>query len=311
MSGLLHRAVLATRSTPVVGRLWRAAYRGAAASCAAGLASLPHVEAVVLHRGAAGAPDPGVSDLDVLLVRGSAASEPAWLARLAATKGRLKRAFPMLGDLWVAEPGELERYLRRGGLRAWEDRPGWRVLRGALPPAPPYAGDPLKRRLDAWTWAFIAHMELTRRLLRPAPDIPAKRDADLRKMHADCRRLSDFVLAAGSGPTARARPDGRGPRELWLDSARALAEASAVLAVEGAETERSFEPWPSPAGAAGAAEALCRNLRARGVVLDAPYHCWAVLEDGAGPERLWAASVAMAAEPALPGVPMALTASAW
>lgn len=313
---LLHRAVLATRNTPLLSAAWRAAYAGAAASCAAGLEALPGVRAVILHRGAARAPEPGVSDLDFILLRDplDPAAEAAWLTRLAAAKRRLRRVFPMLGDFWVAEPAELERYLRVGGLRAWEDCPGWRVLRGALPPAPACEADALKRRFDAWVWAFIAHMELTRRALLPGRDLPAKRAADLRKMHADCLRLSHFVLdPSAAAPAPRPPSDPRGDKALWLDSARALSAASAALLARAAEGTSSAEPWPSPADAsrARAAEALRRSLGARAVVLDAPYHSWAVFADSTPPERLWDAARALAAEPDLPGVPVAVTVSSW
>lgn len=316
MSGLLHRAVLATRGVPLLRSAWGAAYGAATTSCAAALGSLPRVETVILHRGAARAPEPGVSDLDFILVRAALEpdEEPAWLARLAGSRRRLRAAFPMLGDLWVAEPHELERYLRLGGLRAWEDRPGWRALRGSLPPAPPYAGDALRRRLDAWVWAFTAHMELTRRIFRPAPDIPAKRDADLRKMHADCARLCAFLMDPhAAAPAPRPSSDAREPAALWLDSARDLAEASArTLAAAGAGTS-SAEAWPAPAedATARAAEALRARLGARALVLDAPYHSWAVFGDDAGPERLRDAVGALASRPAFPGVPMALTVSSW
>lgn len=310
---LLHAAVLATRRTPVVGAAWRAAYAGAAQACARGLGRLPGVEAVVLHRGAARAPEPGVSDLDFILVRSPLPpeAEAAWLARLAEAKRRLKRAFPMLGDLWVAEPAELERYLRLGGLRAWEDRPAWRVLRGALPPAPVYEGGPLKRRLDAWVWAFTAHMELTRRLLRPGPDLPGKRDADLRKMHADVLRLTAFLLdPAAHAPAARAASDGTEPRVLWLEAARALAAASSALLAETAEGASDAGPWPAPPVPA-AAERLRAGLGARALVFDAPYHSWAVFDDDASAETLWDAARALASDPSAPGVPMALTAGSW
>jgi len=316
MSGLLHRAVLATRTTPLVRSAWRAAYSGASTSCAAGLGSLPGVRTVVLHRGAARSPDPGVSDLDFILLRDPLApeEEPAWLIRLARAKRRLRRVFPMLGDLWVAEPAELERYLCIGGLRAWEDRPGWRSLRGALPPPPPYAGDLLRRRLDAWVWAFTAHMELTRRVFRPAPDLPAKREADLRKMHADCRRLCDFTIdPSAAAPAPRPAPDPRPAAALWLESARALSEAASRILADASDGPSSAEAWPHPAAeaTATAAERLRAELGARALVLDAPYHSWVVLDDGTPTERLWNAAQALAEDPLMSGVPMALTASSW
>jgi hypothetical protein len=298
-----------------VGAAWRAAYAGASAACARGLAALPGVSAVVLHRGAARSPEPGVSDLDFILVRGplSPHAEAAWLEGLAAARRRLRGAFPMLGDLWVAEPAELERYLRVGGLRAWEDRPGWRILAGELPAPPPYEGGALRRRLDAWVWAFVAHMELTRRLLRPGRDLPEKREADARKMHADAVRRSAFAGSPGSGsPAVRPAADRRPLRALWPESAGALSAASEALAADAAEGTSAAAPWPAPAhGPAAAAERGLRSLGARALVLDAPYHTWAVFDDGASPERLCEAARALAAEPLLPGVPLALTASSW
>lgn len=312
---LLHAAVLATRRVPVVGAAWRAAYAGASAACARGLAALPGASAVVLHRGAARAPEPGVSDLDFILVREPlpAAAEAAWLRGLGAALRRLRRAFPMLGDVWVAEPAELERYLRVGGLRAWEDRPGWRALAGELPAPPPYEGSALKRRLDAWVWAFVAHMELTRRLLRPGRDLPEKRDADARKMHADAVRLSAYAGSPGDAPPApRPPPDPRPLRALWLESAGALDAAAKTLAAEASDGASSAPAWPAPRGAAAAAaERGLRSLGARALVLDAPYHTWAVFDDGTAPQRLCDAARTLAAEPLLPGVPLALTASSW
>lgn len=248
---LLHSAVLATRRTPGLSALYGGLYRGGTAACAAALSGLAGVDSVVLHRGlASGRVDPGVSDADLILVRRPLGpdEEAAWLAGLAARRGALRRLFPPLGDLWVGTPAEIELYLRWGGLRAWEDRPSWLPLRGELPSAPSYRACAAKRsRLEPWSWALVSYMDLSRRLFSPGADLPAKRDADLRKMYREVVRLS-LAAMTGAPPEPRASVPypSADPTALWSE-ARALVETAAEAVLAGLATGHSLRPrFPVP-----------------------------------------------------------------
>ena len=127
------------------------------------LGRLPGISGVYLHRGPTRQGwEPGVSDIDLILL-GEEADEGG-LPALAARLKTLRRLLPMLGDLWLGSPEEVRAYLRWGGLRAWEDAPDWKLLRGRGVDVPALEESPLKRRwLDPWAWLFVSHMELSRR----------------------------------------------------------------------------------------------------------------------------------------------------
>ncbi|MBI5211584.1 MAG: hypothetical protein HY927_16570 [Elusimicrobia bacterium] len=324
--GLLHRAVLETRRVPVLGSLYRGAYAGAAAGAAAAFYGLEGVVAVHLHRGLTGGTwEPGVSDIDLILVRSPSAdakAERRFLLRLGARRAAVKAAFPMLGDLWIGEEGEVARYLRWGGLRSWEDRPRWRRLLGR--PAPPLdlGESPAKRRwLDAWVWVFVNHMEICRRFFGPPAGPAQKRLADCRKLFLDVRRYADSIDGDGEGALlTRSEMQARVPaleaaglRRLWLDSAARLGEVSAaVLGRLGTDGE-GRAALPPPGRQTPCASALARLLAGSGglcVVRDLPYHTYVVLDDAAGSAALERAADAVLREPP-PGVPMVLTAAAW
>lgn len=311
----VHAAVLATRRTPGLAALYGGLYRGGTAACAASLARLPGVAGVILHRGLArGKPDAGVSDADLILLRRplEPAEEPAWLGLLASRWSGLRSVFPPLGDLWVAEPAELALYLRRGGLRAWEDPPHWRALAGTLPDRPAYAASAAKRSiLDPWTWAFVSFMDLSRRVWSPGPDLPAKRDADLRKMYRETARLCLAVLG-GAPPAPREAdlpgpdPGRAAPPELWLAAAGLLGEASRAAL---GRLPRSGTQAPA-IPASEDLEALRRASGAEQVVLTPPYHVVAVLgEEADGPAFTRAAEGL--ARSGRPEAPLVLTPASW
>jgi hypothetical protein len=221
----------------------------------------------------------------------------------------------MLGDLWICGASELARYARWGGLRAWEDSPDWKLLRGKDFAPPASAESPAKRRLlDPWVWLFVSHMELCRRLFRSSAELPEKRDADARKLYLDVRRFSAYIRTRTAELSSRERmrkelrEDARkGTLELWLDSSKRLAEASrAVLAEAVAEGAATPEfPASGPAG-----ELLARVKSARGAVIDPPYHAYIFLEENASEGEYRKAAQALLKEDAAV-VPVVLEPSTW
>jgi len=325
LTGLLHRAVLRTRGVPGLGALYRGIYAGALGLSARALHALPGLASVYLHRGLSRCDwEPGVSDIDLILVLGDEEpDEGLSLPRLQARLAALRRIFPMLGDIWLGSAEELRHYLRWGGLRAWEDAPDWKRLRGPGLEFPPLAESGPKRRwLDPWTWLFLSHMEIGRRYFDAAAGPPEKRDADMRKLYLDARRYGDYILAdaeAGPAPLTRAEAQARAPeagrlspRELWLDSSLRLARASRlVLARLGSSGEC---PAVLPAATPKEREVLSRLLSclgcARAVVRDQPYHTYLLLGENAAAMDYARAAEALLAAP-VPGVPLVLEPAAW
>jgi len=132
--------------------------------------------------------DPGVSDIDLLLL----VEDGADLCELSPVRDSLRRVFPVLGDLWIGTQEEYRRYLQWGGSRAVEDPPTWKTLAGE-----PIASDvknlqsEAKRPLNAWHWCFVSLMELSRRLFLPSEDPKGKKEADSRKLFADVIRYAE------------------------------------------------------------------------------------------------------------------------
>lgn len=322
----LHRWVLATRRLPGLRALYRGIYSMAVASAARFLRALPGVSGIVLHRGMTGRSwEPGVSDIDLILVRRPCpeGGEASWLRRLARRLDALRLVFPMLGDLWIGEEAEVADYLRWGGLRAWEDPPRWRWLGGRGAAAPALAESLEKRRrLDPWVWAFVSHMEISRRFLRPGPQAPEKAAAEIRKLYVDFRRYADF--AAGEDLAARPRTREEAARDLpeagkmdarrlWLDSASRLAEASKVVLGRVASARRARAVFPAARPGEDSRplrELLAAVKAAAGVVVDAPYHTYLLLAEGSAPSDYESAARALSASP-VPGVPLALEPAAW
>lgn len=326
MSRALHRTVLRTRTWPVVSSLYRGAYAGALAASARGLFALPGTSAVYLHRGLSRAGwEPGVSDIDLIVVRESGPEtglEAESLARLAKRFKTLRRLFPMLGDLWLGSPEELEAYMRWGGLRASEDIPGWRRLLGALLETVPLSESPLKRRwLDPWAWLFVSHMELGRRLFVPGRGVPEKSAADLRKLYWDARRFSDFIEGgAGAGLKSRAELRETTPEagrmtdsELWLDSSLRLARASRLVLEKTGSSSIAPVSFPEPPRSSEPGNRLSALLdagAAPGAVADEPYHTYLLLKEGAAAADYEKAAQALILHGA-PGVPLVLEPAAW
>ncbi len=309
----LHRVVLKTRRVPGLRAVYRGIYSVAAAACARSLAALPGVSGVYLHRGMSrDGWEPGVSDVDLLIVLDDAQDdEVRALAKLAARSASLRRAFPMLGDVWIGTGDEARAYLRRGGLRAWEDFPDWRLLAGRPLAGGGCAESAAKRRwLDPWSWLLVSHMELGRRVFGGSA-ANEKDDADLRKMHADARRFSDFLLSerdAAPAPRSRVVVDpATPPLELWLDSSERFARASRRVLEKVAGPERLVVGIP-PA-APGELDGLLAGP-ARAVVADPPYHDYLLMEEGSS-RADYEAVAALASRRLSPRVLLALEPSAW
>ncbi|MBI3553939.1 MAG: glycosyltransferase [Elusimicrobia bacterium] len=320
----LHRAVLRTRGLPGLNALYRGVYAGAVAGSARALHALPGIRSVYLHRGLTrDGWEPGVSDIDlVLLCEDGRQDADVFLRDLGARLAALRRPFPMLGDVWLGSGEELRNYLRWGGLRAWEDAPDWRLVRGASVETPACAESDSKRRwLDPWVWIFVNHMEICRRLFSPAPCLPEKRDADLRKLYLDVRRYSDFILApdgSAKAPATRAqlkeaaREAARTPpRALWLESSLRLARASRAVLAAAASPARAEAAFPAPpARDRERLERLLAGSRARQAVFDPPYHTYLLLDEGASERDYLRAARSLLDHPQ-PCVPMVLEPSAW
>lgn len=329
---LLHRAVLATRGLPGLGRAYRRAYEEACRACGRALKALPEVRSVLLHRGLCGRDwEPGVSDIDLILLLEDAPpeAEAERLERISGRVGLLRHLFPMLGDVWMGERAELRRYLRHGGLRAWEDFPSWRLLAGEAPPADEVPGsgqsEVKTRWLDPWTWAFVSYMELCRRTFLEGKDLPEKRLLDARKLYLDLGRFARSATRPGDRPGGRpvsreemrsllpeaGRMDGR---ELRLEGCRLLAEASRAVLERCSRGARARLDIPPP-GPASSEERALRSLRdagARLAVYDPPYHSFAVVDDGGAEAGNTALDAALGecGKKGM-GVPMAVPASAW
>ena len=317
MSGALHRAVLKTRRVPGLEALYRGAYAAACALSSRALGGLSGISGVYLHRGLTRQGwEPGVSDIDLILLREEA--DEGGLPALAARLKTLRRLLPMLGDLWLGSPEEVRAYLRWGGLRAWEDAPDWKLLRGRGVDVPALEESPLKRRwLDPWAWLFVSHMELSRRYFAEGEADLEKREADLRKMYWEVVRYSDSILAEGdAAPRTRAQAALRAPaalsaRELWLDSSLRLGWASRLVLEKTASAETSAAEFPAPPPERR--EGLRRLLAEGGgrcVVSDMPYHTYLILAEGADAGDYGRAAAAVLKEPPS-GVALVLEPSAW
>ncbi|MBI3549131.1 MAG: hypothetical protein HY078_08845 [Elusimicrobia bacterium] len=308
MSGLLHRAVLATRRVPGLSALYRGVYGGATWASARAFASVPGVDGVHLHRGLSRPGwEPGVSDIDLLLVRRGEgrAGEHELLRGVAPRLRSLRRTFPMLGDLWIGSRSEYSNYLAWGGMRAWEDSPDWKRLAGEPLPRPRLLESGGKRRwLDPWVWLFVSQMEVSRRVFARGGARDAKGQADARKLYLDVWRLSEHLLDDGSTrPASREEARARAPLDrdlsaLWLDGSLRLARASRRVLARAACAHARSTVFPAPPSDGGllarlaAAPASC-------AVSAQPYHTFVVLEDGADArahgrlaERIIAESVA-------------------
>lgn len=321
----LHGFVLATRRVPGLASSYRGLYGLAARLAADVLLRSPGADGVVLHRGLTGRTwEPGVSDIDLLVLRRRLPPErePAFLAGLGTRLAAARAFLPMLGDLWIGTPDEFEAYQSWGGLRAWEDPPRWRRLAGrAISPAPSRESQEKRRWLDTWTGAFLAHMEISRRFLRPGRDLEEKCRADAWKLYLDFRRCADFISGDGDARAPMPREEAAAAfaamasataREWWLDSAVRLADASRkVLGLLAGAGTASVE---MPLAADGEDEPVRRLLRAcpaaLGAVVDAPYHSYLVLPEGSGRQEYGAAADALL-DDAVPGVPLALDPATW
>lgn len=319
MTNTLHRAVLRTRHWPGLGTFYRGIYSAAIAACAKGFYALAGVSAVYLHRGMTSASwEAGVSDIDLILLRSPDAGpteEKEFLSRLSSRLGALKRVFPMLGDLWIADKDELNCYLRWGGLRAWEDSPNWRKISGQSVAIPPLEESPEKKRLlDPWVWALISHMEVSRRFFRPSGR-PDKNEADLRKIFLDACRFSrhagteEELLTRDEARRRFPNAQDKSPKELWLESALLLADASRKVLPRLAGPETGCTPPPTVEPSAWMLD-LKKSSGARAIVSDQPYHTYLLLAENADPGAFTRAAEGLLLQPP-PGVALVLTPSSW
>lgn len=319
LRGLIHRAVLGSRDWPVLGGAYRAVYRSAADSAARSLAAEPGVRSVILHRGMTREGwEPGVSDIDLLVVRQPGADEPALLDSLSRRVGGLRRRYPMLGDLWMGTGREVGSYLRWGGLRSWEDSPDWNTIHGR-PETNPGTSESLEKRrlLDPWVWAFISHVELGRRAFRFGREPGPKRAADARKLSAEVRRLTRFIKDDNAErPLRRSEelvrsPGAGGLWEAWISSSLSLAGASrAVLDRVAVGRSKAAVPIPRPDGSRKGVSAILKACPpALACVSDPPYHTYLIVPEDASRkdyERIVGDLPKTTA-----GVPVVLTPSAW
>ncbi len=319
----LHRAVLRTRAVPGLRGLYRGVYAAAAAGAAVSLHGVKGTAAVVLHRGLSRPGwEPGVSDIDLVLVArrfDGPDEQKEFLGRLGPRLAGLKAFIPMLGETWIGDEAEVRAYLRWGGLRAREDSLSWRFLRGQPPAMPAPASSPEKRRrLDPWVWAFVSHMEVSRRYFLPS-GLPEKENADLRKLYLDACRYAGFALDPdpdAEAPSTRAEESRRRPdtperpaHELWLETALLLERASEAVLTRlssGMETARP----PGPAAASEDLADLRRRSRAAACVLDLPYHLYLLAGRGWGEGDYARAASALRAQ-RLPAVPLVLGPASW
>lgn len=320
----LHRAVLRTRHWPGLGALYRGIYSAGVEVCAKGFYALGGFSAVYLHRGMTSASwEAGVSDIDLILLRSNGkgpADEKYFLARLSSRLRMLKKLFPMLGDLWIGDKDELDCYLRWGGLRAWEDPPRWRKLLGEPIAVPALAESPeKKRRFDPWVWAFVSHMEVSRRFFHPTGP-PEKNESDLRKIFLDACRFSLYAGAKEEAPDgllsrdeARSRfpqADDKSPKELWLESVMFLAEASREVLKRLAGPETGPTPFPQKVDSDSWMHDLKKSSGALAVVSDQPYHTYLILPEKADLNDFSRAAESLLAEPP-PGVALVVTPDTW
>lgn len=227
-----------------VGALYRALYGLLARLAAARLGRRAGVEALYLTRGAAGGRiEPGISDLDFLVVTSRAGDLPA----VRATGRRLARASGGLFDYYprfAVDRDGFERRWRSAPLwqyRIDEGRASWRRLAGrdllgSLPPL-----DDETRRAAAYSelcrwWILFARMATGSDFAGE----PLMRNVTCYKAVSELRRVAT-VLAGGERPASRAA---------------ALAGDPSPLAAELRELAR--RRWRG--GGAALVEATCRHL---------------------------------------------------
>jgi hypothetical protein len=316
-AGLIHRLVLASRHAPIVGNIYKSIYQQAAKTLASRLHALGGVRGVILHRGMTRPGwEPGVSDIDlIVMIDDNPGLETRLLGKIAKVRERCQWFFPMLGDFWIGTESEIQSYLQWGGLRAWEDVSTWQCLAGEMPSVVENRESPEKRQLlDPWVWILQSHMEITRRL---ASGRGAKNTADMRKLTYEQLRLSRWIGTGSKGlPKMRFEMSALepevvhlSPEKLWEKSWQDLCAVSRVVleALSPAVTVDLEFPRPQDIHEATrmqkvlAAGAAC-------VVLDVPYHCYALVE----PDTTTIQAMRLLGEmKELPGVPLVLPTSVW
>ena len=223
----------------------------------------PGVREVWLHRGMAGGDwSPGGSDIDLLaeISPGTLETEREFHRMWQEGYGRLRRLFPVLGEVQMATRPELEYYLRHGPLRAAALSREARPLLGAgsLPALQPDPGkDPwlsAKRGADAWTEAAHAYA----RLLQCFFDHGADRNRTVyhgRKLFLDILRYGRLL-----GGT-------HGPEGPWDPLTRRAMEGA--LSDEEQDCLEVLAADPTPRGLAAAAALAARKVEAgAGTVLE-------------------------------------------
>ncbi|MBI3552391.1 MAG: glycosyltransferase [Elusimicrobia bacterium] len=277
------RLALRLRAVPGIAVLYRAYYRAALLSLRLWLRlGGPPVSGVWLRRGLTrGDWTPGVSDVDlaVELPDLPIELELAWLERWQRGLGRLRRFFPILGEVQLGTAREWKGYLENGDIRSLELQDETRVLLGTAPRggSPPDAAaregwEGAKKALDAWSEQLHAYVRLSQLYFDgDAADLRAALNA--RKAALDVARYGRLLDGGGPGWKAPARADeaarlARGP---WgqalarLDGAReplVAVEDAFLLASQGLEdgARRALALVPQGAPAASAADGPARAL---------------------------------------------------
>jgi hypothetical protein len=129
----LRAFVLATWQFPLVGTMYRWVYVLVSMMFTYLLGRMKGVRSLYLRRGmASGNWIPGSSDIDTLLVVDAVApeNELEMLLQLKAMYRKVKKVFPVIGEMQIVTEKELNNYFTSGDMRAWEAGKNWKLLAG-------------------------------------------------------------------------------------------------------------------------------------------------------------------------------------
>jgi len=134
---------------------------------------------------------PGASDVDVIWILRSDIDEKNVVCRLWRMMGLLKKFFPILGEVLMADEEEL-RFFDLWGDGRTQNRAGWKSVGGEdIPPGPEGGTVPdWKHPWDHWTRAVMAYHLLIKNYLNPAESVVPTRALSVQKHFLDvCRHL--------------------------------------------------------------------------------------------------------------------------
>ncbi len=273
MRDLIQRGLLATNPHWPFSVINRAPYRLALAVVGHRFGRLRGVSGVHLRNGLT-RPDwvPGLSDIDLTVVIDDvgAAGDAALTRAIWTEYGRLKRAFPMLGELAI---------LPRRALGAWSrfgitghEVGTWIALVGPRVGALDYHANPLRVRVDAANHALLFFTDvLLPRYVGGSWQTPVGRRAVVR-IADKVRRYARQAAADVDGPTRMPEPPGAAVARalLTLDAAVRTADfdgvwADAAAGVAPADTGRV--PSGEPRDVPGAEHLLSSIMRVYGTTI--------------------------------------------